>query len=196
MLQEPSHFLTIVTWNIGKYEQIAAVLSDVIMCRQEAIDLFEPQTNDMLAVSRTKAGEAFTTIGWPVLVDDSGIYFSAYKDFPGVFSKYIFQSLGVEGVRRVVAWITQDAYYQCVLSYMDATLSEPKQFVGRVNGILDFSFVDSGEVTINHNLPFDTIFRADGMTVVAQLDMSTFTTLHHRAQAATLCKEWLIHTGE
>lgn len=74
---------------------------------------------------------------------------------------------------------------------MDANLSEPKQFIGTVHGVLDFSYLDRQEVVLDKNLPYDTIFRANGMTVVAQLDMHTFQKLHHRTQASSLCKEWV-----
>jgi XTP/dITP diphosphohydrolase len=144
----------------------------------------------MLAVSRTKAMQAFEIVAWPVLVDDSGIYFSAYPDFPGVFSKYMFHSLGRDGLRRLfVDQPNTHAYFQCVLSYMDETLQEPCQFIWRVDWTLDFTFLD--KVTINSHLPYDAIFRAEGMDVIAQLAMPVFEQIHHRAKATELCKIWL-----
>lgn len=182
--------ITIVTWNTGKYRQISWLLHDFFPCVQQNIDLLEPQSNDMVAVSSTKARQVFEMVQWPVLVDDSGIYFSAYPDFPGVFSKYMFQSLGVEWLRRLfLQQPNTDAYFQCVLSYMDATLPSPVQFVGRVEGVIDFRFLES--IVIDKHLPYDAIFRADGMDVVAQLDMSTFESLHHRAKATTSARQWL-----
>jgi len=182
--------LTIVTWNTGKYRQISSLLEESIPCIQKNLELIEPQSNDMLMVSRHKATEAFQAVGWPVLVDDSGIYFSAYPNFPGVFSKYMFASLWREWLRRL--FLDQpngDAYFQCVLSYMDATLSEPKQFVGTVQGTIDFSFLEN--ITPDEHLQYDSIFRAQWSDVVAQLDMTSFGKKHHRAQATKLCKEWL-----
>ena len=182
--------LSIITWNTGKYRQISSLLEGTVSCVQHNIDLIEPQSNDMFAVSRTKVLQAFALVWWPVLVDDSGIYFAAYPDFPGVFSKYMFQSLGIEGLRNLfINQLNTKAYFQCVLSYMDASLSEPKQFVWRVEWTIDFSFLD--QVTFDTHLPYDAIFRAEGMEVVAQLAMPIFEQIHHRAQATELCKEWL-----
>lgn len=137
-----------------------------------------------------KAGEAFEKIWWPVLVDDSGIFFAAYPDFPGVFSKYMFQSLWIAWLRRLfIDQANTKAYFQCVLSYMDATLPEPQQFIGRIEWEIDFSFLE--ELSIDPHLPYDAIFRAEGMEVVAELDMDTFEKKHHRATATLLCKERL-----
>lgn len=183
--------LSIVTGNRWKYTQIVDVFGSEIVTQQEKIDLLEPQSNDMLFVSAQKAQEAFERIWWPVLVDDSGIYFSAYPDFPGVFSKYIFHSLGSEGLRRLFAdQQNTKAYFQCVLSYMDTTLDSPMQFVWRIAGEMDFSFLHI--VQIDEHLPYDAIFRPNGMEVVAQMEMSTFARMHHRTQAAELCKKWLL----
>lgn len=185
--------LTLVTWNAWKYRQISSLLKGTVSCIQQHIDLVEQQSNDMLAVSRSKAMQAFDLIQWPVLVDDSGIYFCAYPEFPGVFSKYIYQSLGMEWlVKLFVQQPNTKAYFQCVLSYMDSTLQEPMQFVWRLQGNIDFSFLES--INIDTHLPYDAIFRAKGMEVVAQLDMHTFESLHHRSKATLSCKDWLIWT--
>lgn len=183
--------LTIVTWNNWKYRQISSLLEEVISCKQENIDLIEPQSNNMLFVSRNKAQQAFDMVWWPVVVDDSGIYFAAYPNFPGVFSKYMFETLWIQGLQRLfIGQPDTRARYQCVLSYMDDTLTEPKQFVGTVHGTVNFSFLD--QVQINPHLPFDAFFVPEWMEVVAALDMEHFQDTHHRAKATKLCKEWLV----
>lgn len=182
--------ITICTWNSWKFAQIATVLRPNFACGQYAIDLFEQQTNDMLAVSRMKAYEAFAKIWWPVLVDDSGIYFDAYPDFPGVFSKYVFQSLWVGWLQKLfIDQPNRKARHQCVLSYMDETLQEPKQFVWTVSWVIDFSFLD--RVQPDPHLPYDAIFRLENAWTVVQLDMASFTPHNHRAKAAMALKEWL-----
>lgn len=183
--------ITICTWNTWKFEQIATVLRPGIECVQQSVDLFEPQTNDMFAISRMKALEAFQKVWWPVLVDDSGIYFDAYQDFPGVFSKYIFQSLGVKWLQKLfVDQTNSKAWHQCVLSYMDETLQEPQQFVGTVEGVMDFSFLD--RVQPDSHLPYDAIFRLENASSVVQMDIPSFIPHNHRARAARAVKEWLV----
>lgn len=182
--------ITLCTGNTWKFEQIAAVLRPDFACVQQAVDLVEPQTNDMLSVSRMKAYEAFQKVWWPVLVDDSGIYFDAYPNFPGVFSKYVFQSLGVEWLRRLfVDQPNIHAWYQCILSYMDETVQEPKQFVWTVAGVMDFSFLD--RIQPDPHLPYDALFRLENTKQVVQLDMASFTPHNHRAAATRQLKEWL-----
>jgi XTP/dITP diphosphohydrolase len=184
--------LTIATWNSWKYVQITDALGWAVQATQRDLDLIEIQSNDMLAVSSHKARQAFDQVGSAVLVDDSGIFFAAYPDFPGVFSKYIYASLGITGLQKLFhEQQNTGAWYQCVLSYMDETLSEPIQFVGKSAGVIDFSFLD--QVVVNPHLPFDAFFRPEGMAVVAGMDMNTFARQHHRGRAAQQLKEWLLH---
>jgi XTP/dITP diphosphohydrolase len=183
--------ITIATWNSLKYDQISSVLkAGGIFVQQENIDLVEPQLNDMLQVSAYKTRQAFDIVWWPVVVDDSGIFFDAYPDFPWVFSKYIFQSLGINGLSRLFQdQPNKGAYFQCVLSYMDMTLDSPKQFIGKVSGKVCFEYLD--QIVINPNWPYDAIFQAEEMNVVAQLDMNQFDTLHHRTKASDKLLEFL-----
>lgn len=130
-------------------------------------------------------------IGGPVVVDDSGIFFDAYPNFPGVFSKYMYQSLGIPGLQRLfIDQPNTHVWYQCVLSYMDLTLSEPKQFIGKVEGNICFDFLD--KVEIDTHLQYDAFFLADGMDVVAQMDKTHFESFHHRTRASIALREFLL----
>jgi XTP/dITP diphosphohydrolase len=183
--------ISIVTWNSWKYKQIASVLEEGgFLVEQKKIDLIEPQSNDMLEVSKYKAKQAFEIIWKPVVVDDTGIYFDAYPNFPGVFSKYMMESLGMDGMRRLFQDQTNTrASFQCIVSYMDETLPEPVSFVGKSYGHLDFSFLD--QVVRDHHLPYLSIFIPDGMDTVAQMNPSYFESNHHRVQAIKMLTEFL-----
>lgn len=185
--------ITIVTWNTLKYLQIASILeAGGIFVEQKNIDLIESQSNDMLEVSAYKAIQAFNIVWGPVLVDDSGIYFDAYPDFPWVFSKYIFKSLGIDGLARLFQdQANTGAYFQCILSYMDASLDSPKQFLGTVRGKLCFDYLD--QINVDPHWPYDAIFQADEMDVVAQMDMDKFQMLHHRAKASMALRDFLLY---
>jgi XTP/dITP diphosphohydrolase len=126
-----------------------------------------------------------------VVVDDSGIYFDTYPDFPGVLSKYIYKSLGMYGLQKLfVDQPNTHAWFQCVLTYMDQLLSEPIQFIGKVSGHISFDFLD--QVVVDSHLPYDAIFQAVGMNGVAQMDMEQFQTFHHRTKASISLKDFLV----
>ncbi len=185
------HQIVVVTWNNDKFYQIASIIDNVAELSQDNRELIEPQSEDMLFVSRSKALQAFESMQKPILVDDSWIYFEAYHKFPGVLSKYIYQSLGMIWLKRLFHEEKNTrAYFQCVLSYMDGTLSEPIQFVGKVYGNVSFDNLSDAEV--NQKMPYNAGFIADGMNTTAKADPETFYTIHHRANATHLFKDRLI----
>lgn len=55
---------------------------------------------------------------------------------------------------------------------MDQTLQEPQQFVGKIFGEIDFSFLD--RIQPDSHLPYDVIFRLEGASSVVQFDIASF----------------------
>jgi len=94
-----------VTGNSGKFADVAAYMTlyaPEIALMQYDTDIPEIQSLDQRAVAIDKARQAYQHLQSPVLVDDSGIYFDQYHEFPGVLSKYIFQALGLAGIKRLM----------------------------------------------------------------------------------------------
>lgn len=146
--------LTIVTGNEHKYSEIARSLPASLSIKQSTIDLVEAQSLDMMEISKNKAIEAFKILQEPVLVDDSGFYITAYIDFPGTFSKFLYQQLQRDWLYKLLEWESKDAYFQCVISYMDQSLSEPISFVWTHEWIVDFD----KEYMFNPKMPYDSLF--------------------------------------
>ena len=44
-----------------------------------------------------KARKAFQMLKKPIIVEDTGVYFQAYKNFPGLYPKRMYLSLGFKG---------------------------------------------------------------------------------------------------
>ena len=72
---------------------------------------------------------------------------------------------------------------------MDEALQEPQQFVGKIFGVIDFSFLD--RIQPDSHLPYDAIFRLEHASNVVQMDIASFALDNHRARAARALKEWL-----
>jgi len=66
------------------------------------LDIIEPQANSVAEVSKAKAITAYEKLGKPILVEDGGFAVEALNGFPGVYSKYILQTIGVEGLLRLM----------------------------------------------------------------------------------------------
>jgi len=134
--------LTIVTWNTGKFQEIAWVLEWINLV-QNGIDLEEIQTTSLEEISADKCRKAFVEVWWPVLVDDTGIYFDALNEFPWALAKFFIAGVWAEWIKRMYAWVEERwAKFVSVVSYMDKTLSQPLQFRGESQWVLNFDYID------------------------------------------------------
>lgn len=110
-----------VTGNRGKAkvlsEQLAAIGLEV-----ERVDLplVEPQASSVEAVARAKAQQAFSAIGGPLVVEDSGFCVDALGGFPGPCTKYALETIGAEGLLRLAA-SDRTCRFVASLVYMDAS---------------------------------------------------------------------------
>jgi len=109
--------LRYVTTNEGKVREAEAYLDGV-----EALDYDYPeiQADSLEAVAAEGARAAFDHVGDPVIVDDAGLYLGAFDGFPGPYSAYVEDTLGVERVGRIARRENAtDAQFRCVVAYCD-----------------------------------------------------------------------------
>lgn len=125
-----------VTGNPGKYEMVKNYLTAYasVTIKNINLDLFEEQTLDLQKIAISKAEQAWSKVGRPVLVDDSGIFFKRYNQFPGVMTKFVFQALGFEGLFRLYDE-GDEAEFVTYLGFKVSD-SQTKIFEGCVRGTL------------------------------------------------------------
>jgi XTP/dITP diphosphohydrolase len=116
--------LKYVTTNEGKVREALDYLASV---EQLEFDYTEIQADELGPIAAHGAREAYRYAGEPVLVDDAGLFIDGLGGFPGPYSSYVEDTLGVE---RVYAAATADsdaddadgvvrASFRCVLAYCD-----------------------------------------------------------------------------
>ena len=55
----------------------------------------------------------------PVMIDDSGFFVDALKGFPGVFSSYVFKTIGCEGILRLMEGRSdRSARFECCIGFI------------------------------------------------------------------------------
>ena len=128
-------------------------------------DLVEIQSYDQREVAIDKARQAWDALQKPVIIDDAGIYFEKYRDFPGVLTKYVYRGLGREGLLKLVE-PGDKAYFQLTMVYWYAP-EKYEVFVGRCQGHI----VHQTEFIPGEGSPYDVMFAPDGET-------RTFAELH------------------
>ena len=111
--------LRYVTTNEGKMREAADYLGDGAV-EQFDYDYVEIQSDDPGTIAAHGAREAYRACGEPVITDDAGLFVDALNGFPGTYSSFVEDTLGIERVARLA--LAEDdtrASFRCVLAYCD-----------------------------------------------------------------------------
>ena len=104
--------INFITSNKGKIKSLENSLKvnnlDVQICAQN-LDIMEPQFDTVQEVSKYKALKAFEILKEPVLVEDGGFSVFELKGFPGVYTKYVLKTLGVDGILKLMQGVNNRA---------------------------------------------------------------------------------------
>ena len=110
--------VTFVTTNPGKINEAQAYLDEPV--EQLAFDYTEPQADDLAAVAAHGARVAYRHVGGPVIVDDSGLTIEAFDGFPGPYSSYVEETVGIERVWHLTEREDdRSAAFRAVIAYCD-----------------------------------------------------------------------------
>ncbi len=200
-----------VTTNPGKIREARQYLGDETITDYD-YDYPEIQHESMKAIAAEGARESFRTLGEPVVVDDSGLFLRGLDGFPGPYSSYVEDTLGIERVWELAQTLEdRTASFRCVMAYCDgepfeaspdpvdkhdraaaaaASGASPEEdeplpvklFVGTVRGEIVAPRGEGG-------FGFDPIFEHDGSTF-AELSSEEKNALSHRGRALATFGEW------
>lgn len=149
-----------VTSNNGKFLEVQRYLQrhapDINLIRAN-VDIEEMQSMDQHAIALDKAQKAWDQLKTPLLIDDAGIYFNRWHEFPGVLTKFVCKGLGMDGIKRLID-DGDTGYFKLWLVYADEQgILYP--FEGRCDGQLTTDYQGDGHA----ELPFDVCFKPDGL---------------------------------
>ena len=163
------------TTNPGKFAEVEAFFKQYapgVTIYQYAEDIAEIQTNDQNLIASYKAQQAWDRLQQPVLVDDAGIYFEKYNSFPGTMSKFVYQSIGLEGLFKLVD-PHDKAFFKVSLAYAYGPCN-----IEIFESICYGSIVYPKNVDIPATLPYLAIFAPHGeQQTLAELRLSD--KMHH-----------------
>ncbi len=110
-----------VTSNKGKVLSLQNRLPiEKFLIIQKQIELVEPQGFSSEEVSIAKAKQAFTQLEQPLVVQDSSLHITALNGFPGIYIKYIQESIGLEGLLKLMDGVQdRSCYFNLSLTYIE-----------------------------------------------------------------------------
>lgn len=130
-------------------------------------------------IAGSAAKKLADTLNKPVVVEDTGLFFAAYDNFPGALPKLVFETLGYKGIFKLLAGKTKAAYFKTVAAFCQPG-APPVLFEG----------VMPGEITQEvHNkdkdvMPYDRIFIPAGETkTISGMSLAKKNTFSQRGKA-------------
>lgn len=109
--------VTFVTSNRDKVLEVRRILAEYrIRVGWSRRSLPEPQSERLEDVVTAKLSHAARP-GVGVVVEDSGLFLEGLAGFPGVYSRYVYDSIGLRGVLRLLEGTSRSATFRTVAGY-------------------------------------------------------------------------------
>ncbi len=176
------------TTNADKVREARAAVSAYgVGLEQAEVDVEEIKSLDILRVAERKAIDSFKLVKKPVVVDDTGYFFEAFPGFPGTYSKFCVQTIGVANAVRLLEGKTKRAYFSTVVAYCGGKTA--KCFEGRTEGTV----LLSPRGIAAPKLPYDPYFVPDGSEkTYGEMTLEEKNSFSHRARAFQKFGEWFV----
>lgn len=183
--------VSFITGNANKLREVKQILADTIPDLQSlSLDLPELQGPSATFITREKAKVARSMANGPILVEDTALCFNALNSLPGPYIKWFLESLGHDGLNKLLAGHEdKSAYALCIFAYVQDKDSEPILFEGRCHGRIVPARGPNA-------FGWDPIFEpseTEGNTAkhtFAEMDKDIKNSMSHRAKALAQVKEF------
>jgi len=150
------------------------------------IEKLEIQSDSLEEIALVAARHAYRELGKPVVVEDSGLFIEELKGFPGPYSSYVYKTIGLKGVLKLLEGCSnRRAYFKAAVAI---ALREDfvKVFTGVVYGTISY------EARGTYGFGFDPIFVPEGYSATfAELGEEVKCRISHRAKAFKALGAWL-----
>ena len=175
-----------VTGNSGKFNEGRNVLKKYRI-RLKQIKYSKPE-NKKLSIEKIAENAARILVKKfkkSLIVEDTGIFFNAYENFPGKNSKIVFKRLGLNGILKKLDNKNRNAYFKTAIGFADK--NKIKIFIGYCKGRISKKIIGK----TNKNLPYDNIFIPECYSKVFAQIMKTKQKISSRVRAFEKLGEYL-----
>ena len=181
-----------ITGNNHKFMEVKDIFKseDVrFNLREKNLMPIEIQAESVREVALYKLNSVRNKVKESFFIEDAGFFVDKpLKGFPGVYSSYIFKTIGNEGVLKLINNFNQtNAHFSAVFALYLKPLEMIFLFEGNVNGKISEKVIGEG------GFGFDPIFIPDAIPdrTFAELSMEEKNKISHRGQALRLLIKFL-----
>ncbi len=181
--------ITMLSSNKNKVREIGLMAREYgLAIRWVRYSKLEIQDDDPGVIARVAALDAYSRLGIPLIVEDTGFFVSALKGFPGAYAAQAEGSIGWKGVLKLLKGMkNRRAYFKTSVCYACKTGS--KSFEGIARGLIP----ERGRG--NDGFGFDPIFMPEGFSkTYAELGREEKSRISHRAIAFRKFAEYFVRT--
>jgi XTP/dITP diphosphohydrolase len=187
-----SELICFVTGNQHKYNEIYALFEKAEInyhLEQKDLPMIEIQAERLKDVAVFKLQSIRENLNNSYFIEDAGFFVDVpLNGFPGIYSKYVLQTIGNEGILRLIEDFDETkAHFETVIALYHKPYDKILVFEGRVEGCV--SAVKRGE----HGFGFDPIFISNEIPykTFAELTTNEKNQISHRAKAWTQLLKYL-----
>jgi XTP/dITP diphosphohydrolase len=175
--------LHVVTSNPNKAREVAAFFEGIMEVEHVTLECPEFRDDDVGAIATEKARYAYAQLHAPLIVDDTGFSVIALKGFPGPYAAYVLETIGMEGILKLMDGVRdRRAYFETAIAY--AAEDGIRVFRGRVEGTIV-------EPRGTEGFGYDPIFEVGGRTF-AEIPLAEKGRISHRGRALAAFRDWVV----
>ncbi len=180
----------LLSGNPHKVAEASQVLKKfgIVVESVSGVKKLEIQSESLEEIARVAAEYAMkeTTLR-PLAVEDAGLFINALKGFPGPYSAYVFKTIGISGILKLMEGVNnRKARFVSVVALVDED-DTIHVFRGEVEG--EITLEPRGE----GGFGFDPIFKPLGHDkTFAEMSMEEKCEVSHRARAFSAAAKYLV----
>jgi len=182
--------LNFITSNKHKFEEAREILEKYdIQLKWIKMNVEEPRGASVEEVARKSLESLIFSkkvTSWSFL-EDAGLFIRALNDFPGVYSAYVYKTIGYHGILKLMEDV-QDRYaeFRSAIALYDG--EKILVFTGKCPGIIGF------EPRGTKGFGFDPIFIPEGFSqTFGELGEDIKNRISHRAKALQAMAEYILN---
>ncbi|MGB9708492.1 MAG: XTP/dITP diphosphatase [Infirmifilum sp.] len=178
--------LYLATQNKHKIDEIAMILAPYsIQVIAAPFKKLELQSKNIEEIA-LKAVESIEPQDAPVAVEDSGLFIDELNGFPGPYSSYVYETIGIKGVLKLMQGVADRSATFISVIAVKTPQGEIKAFKGETKGTVTL------QPRGKHGFGFDPIFQPLGSNkTFAEMSIEEKNTYSHRGKAAKMLAGWL-----